>query len=222
MRSGVLGRARGAIVSALLAALCGACACPPLIEDYDTPQATLDLWQAHLCRDDAEGEYGCLSLDFQRSTNGFQGYYAGREDLLAREPTAAWLFKHADLHDHVVGTSLSPDGRFASIVLSAGRGDSLVVAFEREAWVTVTWDDGRRTVARQDSPLAPLVIRRGSAQWLALPRPELTDPDHIREIRFSSRWLISDIAGLAAAGAPPAGSAPAGTASGDARNGAVP
>ena len=143
MRSGVLARARGAIVSALLAALCGACACPPLIEKYDTPQATLDLWQAHLCRDDVEGEYACLSLDFQRA-NGFQAYYAGREALLAREPTAAWLFKHADLHDHVVATNFTPDGRYASIVLSAGRDDSLSVLFEREAWVSVTWDDGRR------------------------------------------------------------------------------
>ena len=213
MRSGVLARARGAIVPALLAALCGACACPPLIENYDTPQATLDLWQAHLCRDDVEGEYGCLSLDFQRAMGGFQAYYAGREDLLAREPTAAFLFKHADLHDHVVGTNISDDGRRASIVLSAGRDDSLVVAFEREAWVAVTWDDGRRELKRLGSPLRPLVIRQGSAQWLSLPRPDLADPDHIREILVSSRWLISDIAGLASAG-PASG--------GDARHGATP
>ena len=210
MRSGALSRARsrawGAFASALLAALCAACACPPLIERYDSPQDTLDLWQAYLCRDDPEGEYGCLSLDFQRAM-GFQAYYAGREHLLASEPTAAWLFKHADLRDHVVQTTISDDGRRASIVLSAGRDDSVFVAFEREVWVSLTRDDGRKELARQGSPMAPLVIRQGSRQWLSLPRPELADPEHIREILFSSRWLISDIAGLA---------------SSDQRNGAAP
>lgn len=204
-------------MSALLAALCGACACPPLIESYETPQETLDLWQAQLCRDNVEGEYGCLSLDFQRKMLGFSSYYAAREDLLTRDPTAAWLFKHADLSDHVVGTSVTPDGNSASIVLSAGRDDSLFVSFEREVWVKVQWDDGRTQLARQGMPFKPLVIRRDLNQWLALPRPELSDPEHIRSIEFTSRWLISDIAGLASAGA-----APAAAARSDARNGATP
>lgn len=200
----------GRLATLLLAAVAGGCACPPLVERYDTPQATLDLWQAYLCRDDAEGEYACLSLDFQRSMGAFDGYYHGREDLLQREPTTAWLFKHANLDSHVVATNFTPDGQKASIVLSAGGEDSVLVAFEREAWVTVSWDDGRHEVARQAAPL-PSLIQRDQAKrhtWMSLPRPELTDEPHIVDIRYSARWLISDIAGLAS--------------SKDAHNGAAP
>ena len=180
----------------LLLLLPAACACPTPVERWDTPQATLALWQARLCRDDPEGEYACLSRDFQKSFGGYQSYFAARTTLLEQNATAAWLFGHADLLDHVADISFDADGQHAAIVLTSG-DNSLVVGFEREAWVSATWDDGHTVPARQRAPLDALVVQSAKGQWLRIDRPELTDPSHLSEVRFTNRWLISDLAGLA-------------------------
>ena len=180
----------------LLLLLPAACACPTPIERWDTPQATLALWQARLCHDDPEGEYACLSRGFQKSFGGYQSYFAARTALLQQNATAAWLFGHADLLDHVADISFDPDGQHAAIVLASG-DNSLVVGFEREAWVSATWDDGHVETNRQRAPLDSLVVTSPKGQWLRVDRPELTDPHHLSELRFTGRWLISDLAGLA-------------------------
>jgi len=182
----------------LLAAALAGCACPDLVESWDTPQAALATWQARLCRDDVEGEYACLSRSFQLAINGFETYYPLRTGLLERDPAAAWLFRRADLAEHVASCSFDPDGRRAVLVLEAGDAQ-LAVTFEREAFVTVVWDDGRSETARQRAPPDELLVRdeRSRRQWLAIERPDITEPRRVREVRFASRWLIADIAGLA-------------------------
>jgi hypothetical protein len=180
----------------LLLLFAAACACPTPVERWDTPQATLALWQARLCHDDPEREYACLSCGFQKSFGGYQNYFAARTALLEQNATAAWLFGHADLLDHVRDVSFEADGQHAAIVLESG-DSSLVVSFEREAWVTATWDDGRSVTARQRVPLDALVVNDGNQQWLRVDRPELTDTPHLGELRVAGRWLISDLAGLA-------------------------
>jgi hypothetical protein len=182
----------------LLAAALAGCRCPDLVESWDTPQAALDTWQARLCRDDVEGEYACLARSFQLAINGFETYYPLRTDLLQRDPAAAWLFRRADLEEHVVSQSFDPDGRRAVLVLQAG-DTQLAVSFEREAFVTVVWDDGRSETARQRARPDELLVRdeRSRRQWLAIERPDITEPQRVREVRFASRWLIADIAGLA-------------------------
>ena len=84
-------------------------------------------------------------------------------------------------------------------MLSAGGDDSVFVAFQREAWISVSWDDGRHEEARQNGAPLPSLIQRDKSRrtWMSLPRPELTDEPHIVDIRYSARWLISAIAGLA-------------------------
>lgn len=187
---------RSRVAAGLLAALAAGCACPTPVERWDTPQQTLELWQAHLCRDEVEGEYGCLSPNFQAAMQGFETYYARRSQLLAEQPAAAWLFSHADLASHVLSSTVGADGQHATIVLAAG-DNPVCVSFEREAWVTITWDDGHFVSARQRVPLPSLVVRDARRQWLALPHPELEDAAHVLDVQFSSRWLISDLAGLA-------------------------
>jgi hypothetical protein len=199
-----LSRAAGGRWLGLLLLLPAACACPTPIERWDTPQATLALWQARLCHDDPQGEYACLSRDFQKSMGGYETYFAARTALLERDAVAAWLFRHADLEDHVRDVIFESDGCHAAIVLEAG-DSSLVVSFEREAWVTATWDDGRSVIARQRVPLDTLIQRDGASQWLRLDRPEFTDSAHLSEVRVNGRWLISNLAGL---GPPAAGPAP--------------
>jgi len=185
----------------LAALLASACRCPDLVERWDTPQAALATWQARLCRDDIEGEYSCLARSFQASMGGFPTYLEARSALLAREPAAAWLFRRADLDDHVRSASFAPDGRHAALVLEAGDAQ-FTIGFEREAFVTVEWDDGRSETARQRAAPAELLLRdeRNRRQWLAIERPDIPDPARVRELRFSLRWLISDLAGMRLAG----------------------
>lgn len=190
------GHARRALALAgvLLAA---GCRCPDPVERWDTPQAALATWQARLCRDDAEGEYACLARSFQAGIGGYQSYYEARSALLEREPLAAWLFRRADLDEHVISASFHPDGRHAALVLQAGAAQ-FTVGFEREAFVTVTWDDGRTQTARQRAAPGELLVvdERARRQWLAIEKPEIADPGRVVELRYSPRWMISDLAGM--------------------------
>jgi hypothetical protein len=175
-----------------------ACACPPLDERYDSPMATLQTWQAHLCRDDAPGEYGCLAASFKRAMGGFENYHAGRAALLADQPLTAWLFMRADLEDQLVEQDFGADGRTAVLRLAA-RGETVSVIFEEEAWVTVTYADGSRESVRQPSDLSGLLGRQGDRQWAEYRLPSLTAErlGQVRSLFFESRWLIADLAGLA-------------------------
>jgi hypothetical protein len=199
---GAATRGPRALVLALLGALlAGGCRCPDLVERWDTPQDALATWQARLCRDDAEGEYACLARSLQEGIGGYQSYYEESRKLLEREPVAAWLFRRADLAEHVISASFHPDGRHAALVLDAGEAQ-YTVGFEREAFVTVTWDDGRTQTARQRAAPADLLVvhERPRKQWLAIEKPEIADPGQVRELRFSARWMISDLAGMTLAG----------------------
>src|SRR5262249_27872228 len=115
-----------ALLASLLGLLLASCGCPPLIESYSSPQATLATWQPHLCRDDPQGEYGCFAASFKRSMGGFENYNAARSALLDRRPVAAWLLKRADLADYVTDSTCSADGRQAALTLQA-RGETIVV-----------------------------------------------------------------------------------------------
>lgn len=196
--AGLSGRAArlGPLLLLLLAA--AGCRCPAPRESFETPLDTLATWQARLCRDDPQGEYACLARSFQLGLGGFETYYAARTALLEREPAAAWLFSRADLAEHVAATEFDPQGWHAALLLDAGDA-RLQVAFEREAFVTVTWDDGTRQTVRQRTAPAQLFVRdeRSARQWLALERPDIPEPQHVREVRLELRWLIADLAGLA-------------------------
>src|SRR5262245_28580203 len=194
---------RRASLRALAVALLlpAACSCPPLVESYASPQDTLLTWQARLCRDDAPGEYGCLSAGFQREMGGFPTYHAARTALLAAEPTTAWLFARADLLDHV--SASERDDALGRARLSLGEGDERVdVDFERETWLTLDWDDGRHESFNQDQPLSALLGSQLGRQWLTILKPSL-GPDEIarvRGLRLEGRWKIAALSGLAPAG----------------------
>lgn len=195
---GAAPRRRAARLGALLLLLVSACRCPPDRAAFATPLETLSTWQARLCRDDPQAEYACLARSFQLAMGGFETYWAARTALLERDPAAAWLFSRAELSGHVVAVSEEPGGWRAALLLAAGDAQ-VQVLFEREAFVSVTWDDGRSQTLRQRIPPAQLFVRddRSGRQWLALERPDITEPRHVREVRVELRWLIADIAGLA-------------------------
>jgi hypothetical protein len=200
--------ARRASLRALAVALLlpAACSCPPLVESYASPEDTLLTWQARLCRDDAPGEYGCLSAGFQREMGGFPTYHAARTALLSAEPTTAWLFARADLLDQV--TASSEDEALGRARLSLGEGDERVdVDFERETWLTLDWDDGRHESFNQDQPLSALLGSQLGRQWLTILKPALTPEQiaRVRGLKLEGRWKIAALSGL---GPGPAGAVP--------------
>ncbi len=182
------------------------CACPDLVEAPATPLETLGNWQAHLCRDDPQGEYGCLAASFQRAMGGFENYHAARRALLEQHPLTAWLLQRADLAQAVTETSYAPDGNAAWLLLEA-RGEPVLVRFEREAWVTLAFADGSRVVARQPRPMTELLppqdSRPAARQAVLVEKPALTAEQWatVRSIHVDSRWQIADLAGLAAGAA---------------------
>jgi len=186
------------MLALLLAIAIPACGCPPLIERWDTPEATLAQWQARLCRDDVVGEYGCFAATFQRSFGGFDAYFTARAELLEQRPTAAFVLQHADLTDASAPTEYATDGHHARIVLDA-RGESIAIDFECEAWVTVTYADGTSRTVRQRGPPAALVGALNGQQWLSFDRPVLDEQRlaDVRAVRVDPRWLIANLAGLA-------------------------
>lgn len=179
------------------AALAAGCGCPPLVEGYASPQDTLLAWQAHLCRDDAPGEYGCFAARFQRSLGGFENYHAARAALLEQQPTMAWLFARSDLLDYVEETQLDDEAGVATMRLRSG--DRLIdIDFERETWLTLVWADGRRQAFNQGQPLSRLLGTQLGRQWLTIMKPPLTDEElpHVRSLSVEGRWKIADLAGL--------------------------
>ncbi|MHC4846747.1 MAG: hypothetical protein ACYTCU_11390 [Planctomycetota bacterium] len=178
--------------------LSASCACPPLVESYETPRDALALWQARLCRDDVQGEYECLAASFQRAMQGYATYHVARTALLEEDPVAAWVFERADLDDAIIETGYGPDADTAWIVLGRGNG-RLTVMFEREPYVTVRWADGSSQTRRQKLPLDRLFDWRKDTPWLGLERPPIPK-DRLHELRavlMEPRWKISDLAGLA-------------------------
>ena len=89
-----------------LLALCGLLlatgCCPDLMVSQASPRDTLLSWQSSLCRDDVEGEYACLALDYKREIGGLPSYHIARQLLLEENPAFAFALKRADLLDRVV------------------------------------------------------------------------------------------------------------------------
>jgi hypothetical protein len=177
--------------------LLSACGCPPLVEGYASPDQTLLAWQAHLCRDDAQGEYGCLAASFQRAMGGFQQYHAARAALLEQQPAMAWLFARSDLLEHIASRQLDDAAGTARVNLRSG-DDEIEIGFERETWLTLVWADGRRESFNQEQPLSVLLGSQLGRQWLTILKPPLT-PNQlgaVRSLSVEGRWKIADIAGL--------------------------
>jgi hypothetical protein len=188
---------RTAVLPAL-AHVGAACSCPPLVDDYNSPEKTLATWQSRLCRDDLVGEYACFAASFKDRIGGFPNYHAARAALLEQEPAAAWVFRRADLAEHVSRTEFSGDGLAARVELEA-HGERIAVAFELETWLTLRWADGTEQSRRQELPLARLLGSQAGRQWLTIQRPELP-PERVGDVRalgVETRWKIADISGLA-------------------------
>ncbi len=194
------------LVTLLLATLAlssvSGCACPPRSSSYDTPLATLESWQSHLCHDDAQGEWRCLSAELQRAMGGFQTYVAARRQMIENDGAATWLLSRADLADYVVSGSTDPATRRAALALDA-RGQLFEVDFVQETSARIDLDDGRFLFAILDGPLSELVQLqvvngRVSRQWIDLLQP-IIDPrdlENIRSVQLEHRWKINTIAGL--------------------------
>ena len=191
------------LLATVTMALVSGCTCPQRSSSYATPMATLQSWQSHLCHDDVEGEWRCLSAGLQRSMGGFQTYVAARRQLIEDEGTATWLLSRADLGDYVVGQSIDRSSRRAELSLDA-RGQSLDVSFVQETSARIEFDDGRFLFALLDGPLGGTVIRqsvvdgRAIRQWVELARPRIEpkDLEHIQAVHLEHRWKIDNIPGL--------------------------
>ena len=155
-----------------VALLLAACGCPPLVEGYTSPEQTLLAWQAHLCRDDVQGEYGCLAANFQRAMGGFQQYHAARAALLEQQPAMAWLFARSDLLEHVEQRQLNDVTGTARVSLRSG-DDQIEIGFERETWLTIVWADGKRESFNQEQPLSVMLGSQLGRQWLTILKPAL-------------------------------------------------
>jgi len=185
--------------SLLLLLLLGACGCPPLAPSYTTPLATLETFQAQLCREDQEGEYSCLSESFKRGIGGFENYYAARELMLERTPLgASSVFKRIDLANNVTAQTLSPDGLAAELVMEFLVGDPVSIYFERETLATLAFEDGSLTGGIQDAPMSELVGSEAGRNWVLFDAPLLTS-ERLRgltNVTLSSRWHISGLTGF--------------------------
>ena len=102
----------------------------------------------------------------------------------------------------MTATSFTADGRGAALQLQA-RGETLLIRFEREAWVTLVFADGSTLTARQSQPMDELLQSQAGRQWLWFEKPALTREQlaAVRSVRLESRWEIADLAGLADAAA---------------------
>lgn len=185
-----------------LASTLGGCACPPLSDSYAAPLATLESWQSHLCRDDAQGEWRCLSADLQRSMGGFQTYLAARRQLLEGDATVSWLLGRARLGDYVVKNSIDRAARRAELALDA-HGQLFEVEFVQETAARINLVDGRFLFAILDGPLPELIGRtvvagRVVRQWIELARPAIDAEDlaGIESMQLEHRWKINAITGL--------------------------
>jgi hypothetical protein len=185
--------------------LAAACACPPLVAGYASPEDTLRAWQAQLCRDDAQGEYGCLAASFQREMGGFASYHAARAALLEQQPAMAWLFARSDLLEHVSESWRDEETGRALLQLQSG-DDRIDVGFERETWLTIEWADGRRQSFNQERPLSELLGTQLGRQWLTILKPPLLEDQlsQVRALSVEPRWKIAALAGLQPQSAAPA------------------
>ncbi|MGQ0553972.1 MAG: hypothetical protein ACT4PU_12235 [Planctomycetota bacterium] len=185
-------------LAALTLLLLSACACPPRLDCYETPRDTLAAWQASLCAEDVEGEYRCLSAGLRRRMGNFATYHSLRTRLLEDNPAAAWLLARADLSDALREESYTAEGDLAFLSFEA-RGVEVVLEFEREAWITVTAQDGTQSMHRQEGAPARRLAVQGERQWLLFEQPRLpADLASVRSIEFEVRWMLRDIGGLAA------------------------
>jgi len=184
--------------SLLALALLGACGCPPLQESYATPLATLQTFQAQLCREDTEGEYACFSESFKHGIGGFENYYTARELILDKAPLgASFLIKHVDLANYVSDQSVAPDGLSAELVLSRGE-DDVSIYFERETLAVLRFEDGTITGGVQDDPMSDLVGSQAGRNWILFDAPLLTAERlaGLTSLRVASRWHISGLTGF--------------------------
>ncbi len=180
----------------LLVGLVAAC-CPPLKTSYATPAETLGTWQAHLCHDDVEGEYRCLSRGLQGTIGGFETYFAARRKLLDDEPFVAFLVQRVDLPGRAIEDARSPDGLRHRMVFEES-GQRFAVEFVVETLVTFRLDDGTEVPGRLDRELAYYLGRDRRQQWLTIPRPLLDEGQErsVRALHVEEHWRIDAIEGL--------------------------
>jgi hypothetical protein len=170
-----------------------------VLERYDSPEATLGTWQAHLCQDDAKGEYRCLSADFKSRMGNFSAYWTARRVLFDEEPLLRFALENADLDEHVTDRWIDEDAGTAQLSFEV-RGHATSVGFRRETFLRVELEHGPPVVGRSDKPLAGLVGTHGTRRWIELTgtRLDLTDQQlqATRAILLEQRWKIDAIEGL--------------------------
>ena len=194
------------LTATLLALLLTGACCPPLTTDYSSPESTLLGWQSHLCHDDPDGEYRCLSDGFKQRTGNWQTYYSARNELLDAEPLLAALLSRADLSSRIVEQHTSEDGLSATLDIDVGDDDT-TVAFVLETTIFIDLIDGPPLVSRTSTAVAASLRSGGGRQWLEFTgaRPELRLTDEQRAaivgVRMEQRWVIDDIEGLIPMGA---------------------
>lgn len=186
------------VVIPLLLASAG-CACPPLVESYASPEATLATWQAMLCRNDVDGEYRCLSAGFKQRMGNFQTYWSQRNAWVSEEPLVARLLARSDLQDAIA--SRSHDEAAGEATLELGVGDRRTrLAFVRETTILIERSDGPPVVSSSRVPLARLLQRRGGRAWIDLDAVGLAlsgaPPDGLLAVRIEQRWKLDGVDGL--------------------------
>jgi len=191
-------------VAALVLALMplGACACPPVVERYDGPEATLATWQSQLCHDDVAGEYRCLSTDLKRRLGNFSAYWTARDLMLDDQPLLRSALRAIDLVDHIEQRRQDDVSGYAELTLDV-YGETTLIGFRRETLLLVELERGPPLVARSDESLAGLYQAVGGRRWIELSgtRLELT-PEQLagaRSILLEHRWTIDAIEGLTGA-----------------------
>jgi len=175
--------------------LAGAC-CPPLRSDFSSPETTLATWQTHLCHDEPEGEYRCLSQGMQQAIYGFSGYFPAREQLLRDDPFVAYLLRHMDLPARVV-ERLQPDDQHMVLVFEHD-GRRLSIGFVVETEVCARLADGQEVFGRITGPLSGALVLQGGGQWVVLGSPTLSAAQAatLAGLRLEQQWKIDAIDGL--------------------------
>lgn len=192
---------RSLLLAILMAALLtlGGCACPPLVSTYGSPEETLANWQSHLCADDIDGEYRCLSAGFKRRIGNFETYHGARSELLRSQPFLARALARSDLPSRIVERQVDELTGQALLVLNVG-GRRVPLGFARETTVLVEFADGPPDVGRSDRPLSTLLRSHGNRRWIDLDDSRLAWDElrlaGARAVLIEHRWKIDAIEGL--------------------------
>jgi hypothetical protein len=183
---------------ALLFCLVGAC-CPPLKTSYESPELTLETWQAQLCHDQPKGEYRCLSKSLQQLLGGFETYFAARQRLLNDDPVVGFFIQRVDLPGRAVESETSPDGRFHRFVFEES-GQRFGIECVVETLVTFHLEDGTDLQHMLPREIDYYLDSQRKQQWVNIPKPLLSAGQQaaVRSITLEQQWKIASIDGLTA------------------------